>query len=258
MNKKIFVPLLFLLVALCSFWVEDQPNINLIFIGDSITHGTMAKDQSPPIFTESYLQQSNKFGRVQISNQGISGFTTVDFLPATHKAYQKVKAAAEVFYADKQATLIFSVMLGTNDSAIKGPNGSPVSAATYHDNLKVLADSLLNAFPDCKIVFNYPIWYSPNTHNGGATYLQEGLSRLQSYLPVIDALIKEYKKSNPHHVFIGDKKGFQFFRRKSISVFKPEKGPDGVFYLHPNRNGDIALGNLWGKAIYKVASIRAK
>ncbi len=46
-----------------------------------------------------------------------SGFTTVDFLP-TAKAFNKVEEAAHAF-TDRQALLIFSVKLGTNDSAIE-------------------------------------------------------------------------------------------------------------------------------------------
>jgi lysophospholipase L1-like esterase len=252
-NRKIFLPILFSIILFCSFLLNEKPNINIVFIGDSITHGIGPKDQSPPIFAENYLQQLNRFGTVHTSNQGVSGFTTVDFLPATHKAYQKVKNAAAQFYQDKQANLIFSIMLGTNDSAIKGPNGSPVSPAAYHQNLKTITDSLLAAFPDCKIVYNYPIWYSTNTHNSGATYLQEGLFRLQSYYPEMDNLVKAYQKSNPKHVFIGDKKGFKFFQKNYLNNLKPEKGPDGTFYLHPNRDGDIALGNFWGKAISHIA-----
>jgi lysophospholipase L1-like esterase len=252
-NRKILLPLLFSIVLFCSFLLSEKPNIDIVFIGDSITHGTGAKDESPPIFAQNYLQQLNKFGTIHISNQGVSGFTTVDFLPETNKAYQKVKNAATQFYEDKQATLIFSIMLGTNDSAIKGPNGSPVSPVAYHQNLKTITDSLLAAFPECKIVYNYPIWYSTNTHNRGATYLQEGLSRLQSYYPEINSLVKEYKKSKPNQVFTGDKKGLKFFQKNYLKNFKPEKGPDGTFYLHPNRDGDIALGNFWGKAISHLA-----
>ena len=86
----------------------------------------MAKDQSPPVYAGEYLKLQKNIGNVQIANQGISGFTTVDVLPATKKAYPKVRAAADAFYADQQALLVFSVMLGTNDSAIKGPTGNVI------------------------------------------------------------------------------------------------------------------------------------
>jgi len=249
---KYIIPVLLLTVTLCSFALREKPNINIVFIGDSITHGTTQKDETPPNYTDSALTESHKFGKVQVSNQGISGFTTVDFLPATNKAYKKVRAAADAFDTDKQARLLFSVMLGTNDSAIKGPNGSPVSAESYHDNLKTIIDSLLAAYPQCKIILNYPIWYSNNTHNRGAAYMQEGLTRVQSYQPQIDALVKEYKKINVHHVFIGDKAGFKYFEQNYLTDLKSENGLDGTFYLHPNKKGDIALGKLWCDGILKV------
>jgi len=239
-------------LALCSFALREKPSINVVFIGDSITHGTTQKGETPPNYADSALEQSGKFKKVQVSNQGVSGFTTFDFLPATHKAYPKVRAVADVFYADKQALLIFSIMLGTNDSAIKGPTGSPVSTENYHQNLKTIVDSLLAAYPNCKIVLNYPTWYSNNTHNRGAAYMQEGFDRLNSYFPQIDALVKEYKKSNPHHVFVGDKDAFKYFELNYLTDLKAENGLDGVFYLHPNKKGDVALGKFWCDAIIKA------
>jgi len=210
----------------------------------------MAKDQSPPIYAGEILK--HRIANVQIANQGVSGFTTVDFLPATNKAYPKVKAAADAFYADSTASLVFSIMLGTNDSAIKGPTGAPVSASDYQSNLKTIADSLLSAYPTCKIVLNYPIWYSDNTHNRGAAYMKEGQQRVLSYWPQITALVKAYKKTNPHHVFAGDRKAYKYFETNYLTDFKAENGLDGVFYLHPNTKGEKALAEFWAKAIMKV------
>ncbi|OCX53289.1 lipolytic protein G-D-S-L family [Mucilaginibacter sp. PPCGB 2223] len=239
-------------LALCSFALREKPSINVVFIGDSITHGTTQKDETPPNYTDSALVQSGKFKTVQVANQGISGYTTVDFLPATHKSYPKVRAAADAFYTDKQAMLVFSIMLGTNDSAIKGPTGSPVSPQDYHANLKTIADSLLAAYPTCKIVINHPIWYSNNTHNRGAAYMQEGQDRVLLYHKEIDALVKEYAKINPHHVYLGDTKGYKYFDENHLTDFKAENGLDGVFYLHPNKKGDITLGKFWCDAIIRA------
>ncbi len=241
-----------LTLAFCCFAFRDKPNINVVFIGDSITHGTTLKGESPPNYADSALVQTDKFSKVQTSNQGVSGFTTVDFLPATHKAYSKVRVAADVFYTDKQAALVFSIMLGTNDSAIKGPTGSPVSPNNYRQNLKIIIDSLLAAYPECKIVLNRPTWYSNNTHNRGAAYMQEGLDRLNSYFPQIEALVKDYKKTNPHHVFAGDQDAFKYFEQNYLTDLKAENGLDGTFYLHPNKKGDVALGKFWCDAIVKA------
>ena len=252
MRKHFFGPVLLGLLVLCSFITADKPSINVVFIGDSITQGNKILGQTPPDYTGEYLKKQKKIGNVQVANCGVSGRTTVNFLPATNTEFKKVKTAADNFYTDKKAMLIFSVLLGTNDSAIKGPLGAPVVPENYRANLKTIADSLLTAYPDCKIVINYPIWYSSNTHNGGATYMQEGQDRVRAYWPEIDGLVKLYKNTNPHQVFKGDRKAYKYFEKNYLTDFKPETGPDGTFYLHPNAKGDVALGEFWAKAILKA------
>jgi lysophospholipase L1-like esterase len=244
-----------IMLVVCAFTTQKKQNVNLVFIGDSITQGARLKDratQAPPYFATQYVRQLPGMGTVQFSNMGISGFTTVDFLPATHTAYNKVRASADAFYADKQAQLIFSIMLGTNDSAITGPRGAPVAPADYSHNLQTIADSLLQAYPNCKIVLNHPLWYSNNTHNNGAAYNQEGFDRILTYLPEIDKLVKRYRKTHKGHVFLGDTKAYDYFKANALTDFWAENGKDGVFYLHPNEKGCAALGGFWGEAIGRV------
>lgn len=248
---KILASTLLLILFFGSFKQPDKI-LNIVFIGDSITHGTMQKDQSPPIYAGEYLKQKGQWTTVNIYNSGISGFTTVDFLPVTNKAFRKVQTVADSLYQDKMATLVFSIMLGTNDSAIKGPTGAPVTPEQYRLNLKAITDSLTTQYPNCKIVYNYPIWYSNNTHNRGATYLQEGQSRVLLYRKEIDHLVESYHRTGNHQVFKGDTKAYQYFKENYLTDLKAENGLDGVFYLHPNKKGDIALGQLWAKAISKV------
>jgi len=228
-------------------------NFNIVFIGNSITHGAGLKDwktEAPPNETVKYLMMQPGIGSVDFSNQGASGRTTVDFLPATAKEFVKVEAAANAF-ADKSAQLVFSMILGTNDSAITGPHGAPVSKEDYETNLHTIIDQLLKDFPGCKIILQQPTWYSPNTHNG-STYMQEGLTRLQTYFPKIKATVKSYRKTNHDQVFMGDTKAFGFFKKNAGQYFQHENGKDGVFYLHPNKEGAVILGDFWAKAIYKV------
>lgn len=227
-------------------------NLNIVFIGNSITHGAGLKDwktEAPPNQTVKYLQQQTGIGMVDFANQGYSGHTTVDFLPATAKDFPKVEEAARAF-TNKNALLIFSIILGTNDSAVQGPNGAPVSKEDYQNNLQTIVGQLLADFPGCKVVVQQPTWYSPNTHNR-STYMQEGLTRLQSYFPKIKAAVKSFAKTNPGQVFMGDTDAFGFFRKNAEQYFQHENGQDGIFYLHPNKEGAIILGNYWGKAIYK-------
>lgn len=51
---------------------------------------------------------------------------------------------------------------------------------------------------------------------------------------------------------MGDTDGFDYFKAHYKSELFPEKGNAGTFYLHPNRKGASALGELWGKAVLKA------
>ena len=250
-NIKAFF-ILFLLISNYQLFAQKK-NLNIIYIGDSITQGVQLADpgtEAPPAIATAWLRKQKGMGKVEFSNQGVSGFTTVDFLPSTNTVFPRADKAAAALNS-KDATLVFFIMLGTNDSAITGPNGSPVSPEKYHDNLKTIIDRLLKHFPNSKFVIQKPIWYSPNTYNG-SMYLQEGLSRLQSYFPQIDQLVSEYKKANPGHVFTTDSKAFDYFSKHYLTDLIPEQGHEGIFYLHPNSKGAVTLGQFWGEAIYKV------
>lgn len=229
-------------------------DLNIVFIGNSITHGAGLKNwqtEAPPNETCAWLRQQPRVGRVEFSNQGVSGHTTVDFLPATAKDFTHVEAAANAF-TNKTALLVFSIILGTNDSAIKGPNGAPVSKEDYQTNLQTIVGQLLKDFPNCRIVLEHPTWYSPNTHNRGAAYMQEGLTRLQTYFPKIKATVKSFAKTNPKQVFLGDTDAFGFFQKHAEQYLQHENSVDGgIFYLHPNKEGAVILGDFWAKAIYK-------
>lgn len=252
MKRTTLTTVSLILLTLFAFAPAKRDNLNVVFIGDSITRGTASKEQSPPTHAEELLRQSGKWKKVQVSNQGRSGNTTLNFLPSSKKAYASVRAAADQFYQDKTASLLFSIMLGTNDSAIKGPLGAPVTPAIYHANLRIITDSLLSAYPECYIVFNYPLWYSDNAHNKGAEYKQEGQLRIRAYWAEIDKLVKSYKKTHKGHVFSGDKKGYAYFKANHLTEFRTETGPSGTFYLHPNQEGDKSLAKLWVKAVVKA------
>jgi len=250
--KQIFIAALLLCSISNSFAQSKKTNINIVFIGNSITQGVQMSDpatDAPPATAIAWLRKQVNLGTVEFSNQGHSGYTTLDFLPGTNTFAQVEQAAAT--FTDKEALLIFSMKLGTNDSAIQGPHGAPVSPVDYIQNVKTITDKLLTDFPKAIVIYQHPIWYSPNTHNG-AKYLQEGLSRLQSYVPKLDSLVAAYGITNPHHVFVGDKKAFNYFKKHHLTHLIPEKGNQGTFYLHPNKQGALVLGEFWGKAIEKV------
>ncbi len=252
MKRKLHFAFFLIPFLLCAFIIKDKQKVNIVFIGDSITAGVRHPEEiSPGRYAGEYLQQQSVFAQVQVANQGVSGFTTLNFLPG-QPAFANVKAAADAFYADKQAALIFSIMLGTNDSAVKGPTGAPVAPSAYRANLKAIADALFAAYPGCKVMINYPIWYSENTHNT-STYMKEGQLRVLQYKKQIDTLVALYKHEKNKRLFIGDKDAYDYFKQHPTTDFKPENGPYGVFYLHPNEKGDRALGAFWAKAILKIA-----
>ena len=244
MKKILFI----LLLAGCAATMTAQKPVNIVFIGNSITHGAtllVPKTQAPPVKTAEKLQQQT--GRtVRFRNCGVSGMTTLDFLPAAHKQWPKVVQAADEL-AQMDGQLIFSIMLGTNDSAEKGPFGAPVHACQYYTNMKVIIDELLVRYPKSKVIIQYPLWYSPNTYNG-AIYLKAGLERLKSYLPMIDTLAAHYAKEKKPRVFAGNKETFSFFENR-LDLFTDEKGNAGTFHLHPNLQGGDHLADFWTKSI---------
>jgi hypothetical protein len=230
----------------CAGAAEQTPvKLDIVFIGDSIT-----QPKTPVESAATYLKACGGVGDVRVSNQGHSGHTTLDFLPADGKDAQGVKAAADAFVSPDRE-LVFSIMLGTNDSACKGPNGAPMVPATYRANLKAITDRLLAAYPRAKVVFQYPVWYSTNTYNRSC-YLAEGQRRLRSYWPEIGALAAAYDASHPGQVFEGSKLGWGHFERNHETDMRHEEGQQGVFFLHPNEQGSKVLGQFWGQAIRRA------
>lgn len=245
------------LIVFC-LWVgfciglHAQRPVNIVYIGNSITEGAYIQDKekdAPPARASYYV--SEQLGtEVEFRNCGISGMTTVDFLPICDHQFPNVLSAASEL-ARRNGILLFSISLGTNDSACSTAFGAPVPPEQYYTNLKAIIDELLKKYPDSRIVVQSPIWYSPNTYNA-AIYLSEGLKRLTSYLPMIPRLIDAYAETNPGHVFLGDTQAFGFFKEHYLELFRPEEGKAGTFYLHPNRKGADRLGKFWAEAILKA------
>lgn len=250
--------IIFLLLVFSVMEMSDQPfekkwDLDIVYIGNSITQGAQLgkpSEEAPPATASEYLRRQSGVGKVAFLNQGRSGFTTVDYLPSETGVLNEVIDATRQFHKDSTRLLVFTISLGTNDSAERGPNGSPVDPEDYQKNLRIISDRLLSEFPKSKIVFLQPIWYSPNTHNS-SKYMSEGLARLQSYFPELQSLVTNYSELKPGHMFLGDLKGFAYFRNNYLTDLIPESGNAGTFYLHPNKKGANVLGRLWGEAIYQ-------
>ena len=232
---------------------SSKRKVNIVFIGNSITYGAEINHQTeaPPVRVGEQLTAEGY--EVNIRNCGVSGSTTVDWLPERNsRIFQYMIGAADEL-AQKDGALVFTMMLGTNDSAIDCCTGAPVAPKDYSANVRKIVDYLLNRYPTAKFIINYPLWYHPHTYNA-TRYLHQGLERLQTYLPEIDALCKEYKKAKPQRVFQGSRKTFRAFENRT-DLFVPENSSlgNGVkFYLHPNPQGAIILAHFWAESIKKV------
>ncbi|WP_108822678.1 GDSL-type esterase/lipase family protein [Dysgonomonas sp. Marseille-P4361] len=251
--KNLLIVSLSLLFSIQLASQNDAKSLRIVFIGNSITEGSWLenpKEEAAPIRMCEYLEKQDKIKSVKYANRGRSGATTVDFLPASETLFPKLVEETDKLIEEK-TTLIFSMMLGTNDSAEKGPNGSPVSPVQYYTNMKVIIDELHALYPSAIFVIHNPIWYSPNTYNS-SIYLKAGLNRLNSYHPMIDKLVADYAAKKPNLVFKGDTEAYAYFEANSEAEFTHENGNAGTFFLHPNKSGAIKLGEFWGKAIYNI------
>lgn len=227
-------------------FIDPKDNINLLFIGNSITAGALlsnASTQAPPIVCASLIEEATGIN-TNVYNGGHSGITTWGYLPGRDD-FTRIAGNAKAFKRQNGGLIYISIMLGTNDSACTTTEGAPVSPDAYGKNIRTIIEALIEAIPDCRILLNYPIWYSPNTHNG-AVYLQEGLDRLQSYYPILDTIVGEYEQ-----VYPGNRGVWEYFEDNKV-LFTKEAGNSGNFFLHPNVTGAQRLAEIWAKSLLQI------
>ena len=226
--------------------VEPNSNINLLFIGNSITAGATlsnASTQAPPILCRTLVEDATGV-TTNVYNGGHSGITTFGYMPGRDD-FTRIVNSAKAFKKQNGGLIYISIMLGTNDSACSGTEGAPVNPDVYGNNMRTIINKLIDAIPTCKIILNYPIWYSPSTYNG-AKYLQEGLDRLHSYYPILDAIVAEYDQ-----VYAGNRGVWEYFEDNK-GLFTRESGNAGYFYLHPNANGAKRLAEIWANSLLEL------
>ena len=131
----IFLLILFPLFYFSSAAENNKSGIKLdldiVYIGNSITYGANLenpKKDAPPVIASEILRKMTGINSVSFSNQGRSGFTTVNYLPSS-ATFAEVIQATRQLHTNPKHILIFSIKLGTNDSAMKGPLGAPRSHA---------------------------------------------------------------------------------------------------------------------------------
>ena len=248
MKKLLSVLAMVCLVLGASAQPRKARTCNLIFIGNSITEGALhanKKKTAPPVVAANLVGNMLSMD-VHYRNCGRSGATTVDFLPEQKRDFVRVEKAIEEIKALSYAPILFSIMLGTNDSANFGPNGSPVSNEDYKKNLMTMIGRIRELCPNAIFILQRPIWYSPNTHNA-AQYLVAGQKRMVAYTDVLIEIANENED-----VYLGDRDAFDYFGAKHRKYMFAEDGKAGTFYLPPNEAGARKLARYWAQAIVKV------
>lgn len=248
MKKLLSVLAMVCLVLGASAQPRKARTCNLIFIGNSITEGALhanKKKTAPPVVAANLVGNMLSMD-VHYRNCGRSGATTVDFLPEQKRDFVRVEKAIEEIKALSYAPILFSIMLGTNDSANFGPNGSPVSNEDYKKNLMTMIGRIRELCPNAIFILQRPIWYSPNTHNA-SQYLVAGQKRMVAYTDVLIEIANENED-----IYLGDRDAFDYFGAKHRKYMFAEDGKAGTFYLHPNEAGARKLARYWAQAIVKV------
>ncbi|MDX9868952.1 MAG: SGNH/GDSL hydrolase family protein [Kiritimatiellia bacterium] len=214
-------------------------SLNIVFIGDSITYGYLLKQpesEAPPAHAAEFLKGKPGIASVRFANCGRNGFRADQFLPGRpNSAWPQVKQAADAFI-NLPGTLVFSLMVGANDSV-------SVTPAQYGKNLSALVGALSENYPRARIFIHHPLWYSkvPSTRP----------EVLATYLPVIDALVGTLRRERFVPVQVGDVSGWAYFEKNHESVCFRETRDHLPYYIHPNGQGAIALGQYWGEALYR-------
>lgn len=231
---------------------KEKTAYNIVFVGNSITQGVLHADRTktaPPVFAAEMIGKALK-SDVAFRNVGRAGATTFDWLPEAKRYFPLIEKAVEELNAENaDAQYIFPIMLGTNDSASKGPTGCPVKNEDYKKNLLTMIATIRQMCPGAIFVLQQPIWYSPNTYNG-AVYLLDGLKRMMGYTPILEEIAAENED-----IYMGDTESFEFFHRNYEKYLIAEPGYAGTFYLHPHEAGAKKLAKFWTTAI--VAAVKA-
>ena len=252
-----------LLLAIASAGAATaQRSANIVFIGNSITYGAMHQKReltAPPAQCALWLSQREGIDTVYFSNCGRSGRTTYHFLPreedvvpAGDKTYFPTVVASTRQLVGEHPTLplIFSIMLGTNDT-VERKHNSHTSPGDYAANIKTLADTLLRLWPSAQVVLHKPIWYTPDyvTKNGSVAS--------EKSLRLIGEYERQLKKiaDGSKQIHIGDCQAYDYFEKNWKTDIVEEKDSRGKSYrLHPNEKGAQKLAEYWGKTLLPVIS----
>lgn len=235
-------------VAGCIVFRKDAApqSLNIVFIGDSITSGYLMKDpvrDAPPVYAAAWLKGQSGITNVLFRNCGKPGYRTDQFLPdRLNSAWSEVKQAGESF-RNVPGTLVFSVMLGANDSA--GYNDTGIHPPErFKADLNALVKALCVSFPKAIIVIHHPTGYT----KAPGTYPET----LALYKSEIDSLVEEMAVTHPGRVFLGDVEAWAFFDGNRETHWFREMRENVPYHVHPNERGAAVIGQLWGEAIARA------
>lgn len=184
---------------------------------------------------------------VNVLNQGYVGYTALGISRQIHGIEKQV---TPFLAAHPGGSTVFSIMLGTNDSANSGPAGCPTAAADYRANLKAVVDELLTQYPSAKVFLNCPIFYSPNTVKKGSRlwrFIRRG--SLKGLFPGNQRIGDRLRRVASESGLCRRHEAYDYFAKNYLTDIAPEHGLQGTFYLHPNAKGAASLGKFWADAI---------
>jgi len=262
MFNKISLLSLLLILPFVSLASQAQRSYNVVFIGNSITYGALHEQRevtAPPAQCAQWLASQQGVDSVYFMNCGRSGRTTYHFLPNAEDVvpagdktcFPNVIAKTRQLMADHPGLpLLFSIMLGTNDSVERARN-SHTTPDDYVKNLCAIIDTLLTLWPEAHVVINKPIYYTPDYQTrGGSVASKQSLKRLDEYFASLPRVVEHCKAGQVH---IGDSDAFDYFKKNwRTDVFEEKDVRGKSYWLHPNPQGATQLAAFWGKALLPV------
>ena len=173
----------------------------------------------------------------------------VDVVPEGDKTYfgDVVDKTSQLVKEHPGLPLLFSIMLGTNDTVERTKN-SHTTPEAYAHNLCSIIDSLLVLFPEAHVVLNKPTWYYPDyVTKGGSIASEQNIKLISDYFKEFDNVVAHCKKG---HVHIGDSSAYEYIKEHyRTDVFEETDSRGKSFWLHPNERGAKKLAEYWGKAL---------
>lgn len=215
---------------------RSQNNINLLFIGDSITYGQGTTNISlyAPGIIASQLLPTLLGGNLSITSvqQGVPGSTVVGWVPGGGNYNTAIAAATAAFIPGNAAYA--HIMLGTNDANANGAGQSGVSKSLYKSGMKSLINGLLGA--GYAGVF---LSFSPFVAYRAGYTAQQVADRDNQMLDYQNAIME---LCNNRTIILCDTFDYTYGQNHTGEYF------DGV---HPDNTHSTSMGWLWATGMWR-------